>query len=877
MKIFELKKYQTTTLSLLKTYLEQARTVGAKPAFDDMEKPGVLVPRPYHQLQGLETSPYVCLRLPTGGGKTLLSAHSAKIAADAYLEREFPLVLWLVPTNTIRAQTLETLQKPGNPNYEALNTAFDGRFHIRDIADFTQINPIDLQNRACVIVATMQTLRVSNTEGRKVYADNEYLEPHFATMSANTPGMERFEEGEKKGQIKFSFRNVLAFHRPLVIVDEAHNNTSQLSVEVLQRINAACVIEFTATPAPDSNILHNVSATELKAEEMIKLPIRLNEHKSWEDAVRDSILTRQRLQEIAAKESAYIRPIILFQAEEKGKEVTKEILLAHLLEQEKIPREKIAVVTGDQKELDGINLFALDCKIDFVITVEALKEGWDCSFAYVFCSVASVHSKKDVEQILGRVLRMPYATRRKEPQFKDLNRAYAHVSRASWPNAVKQLHDRLVDMGFEENEASSFIEKQTDLGFTGDHGGKLFSETPLPTVIELTEDLSSFTLSQEEQATVKIEKTEYGSRVILIGNVTEETIRRLTTAVKSDEVRSNIQAEARRHSAVWKRYTSPAERNVSFRVPQLCFTFEGEIELAEKDAFLDAGGWNLLDYSVELSEADFKLTQTGVQWEIDLSAAGKITEKAIGRAEQYDLDLVDTGWTDNQLCRWIERKARQPDLTQPVLLEFVRRALAYLIEKRALPLTALVRWKFILAKVLVQKISHHREQAANERYQQNLFGPQAAVETSFHFEFAFMPNGYAPHNTYPGHPYEFQKHYYASVGELKTKGEEFECAQALDMTGSVKHWVRNLDRRGFWLPLAERKFYPDFVAELNDGRLLVVEHKGEVYATNDDSKEKCNIGDLWEEKSGGKALFLMTVVEKGKKSLFEQIAAKIEA
>ena len=357
--------------------------MGAKPAFDGIDK-AVRDPRPYRPLEGLETVPYVCLRLPTGGGKTLLSAHTVKIAADAYLEREFPIVLWLVPTNTIRAQTLETLKKPGNPNYETLRAAFDGRFRVFDIADFVQITPADLQTHACVVVGTMQTLRVSNTDGRKVYAHNENLEPHFSAVPANTEGMERIEDGENKGQIKFSFRNLLALHRPLVIVDEAHNNTSALSYEVLQRVNAACVVEFTATPADDSNVLHNVSATELKAEDMIKLPIRLTEHKSWEDAVRDSILTRQRLHDVAAKDSDYIRPIILFQAEEKGREVTKEILLKHLLEQEKIPREKIAVVTGDQKELDGINLFAPDCQIDFVITVEALKEGWDCSSPMCF-------------------------------------------------------------------------------------------------------------------------------------------------------------------------------------------------------------------------------------------------------------------------------------------------------------------------------------------------------------------------------------------------------------------------------------------------------------------------------------------------------------
>jgi type III restriction enzyme len=588
--------------------------------------------------------------------------------------------------------------------------------------------------------------------------------------------------------------------------------------------------------------------------------------------VRDSILTRQRLHDLASKDSDYIRPIILFQAEEKGKEVTKEVLLKHLLEQEKIPRDKIAVVTGDQKGLDGINLFARDCPIDFVITVEALKEGWDCSFAYVFCSAASVHSKKDVEQILGRVLRMPYAKRRNEP---DLNRAYAHVSRASWPNAIKQLHDRLVDMGFEDSEADGFIEKVPDLGLTGGAGAPLFAAAPPPTIIDLREDLSAFTLSAEEQAGITIEKTEQGSRVTFTGSIDTTTVTRLAAALTSAEVRENLEVEAKRHIAVWQIHTSPAQRGIPFVVPQLCFNFDGTLELAEQDAFLDARGWSVLDYPAELSEKDFSLTESGVQWEVDLNAIGKITEKAVGKAEQYDLDLVDTGWTANELCRWLERKVRQPDITQPVLLEFVRRALAYLVEKRALPLTALARWKFILAKVLAQKINQHREQASSDRYQRTLFSADAAVETSFNFEFDFTPMGYAPHWLYAGHPYQFQKHYYPSIGELENKGEEYECAKALDMTGKVKHWVRNLERRGFWLPLAKSKFYPDFVAELTDGRLLVLEHKGKVYATNDDSKEKCNVGELWEEKSNGKAIYLMTVLEKGKPSLFEQIAAKI--
>jgi type III restriction enzyme len=486
-----------------------------------MDKTGVREPRPYRPLPGLEKAPYVCLRLPTGGGKTLLAAHTLKIAADAYLERDFPIVLWLVPTNTIRAQTLETLRKPGHPNHEALRAAFDGRVRTFEIADFDQITPADLKSSACVIVGTIQTLRVSGTEGRKVYAHNEKGAAFHD--DAGQHGRTGAHRGRRRpGKIKFSFRNLLALQRPVVLVDEAHNNSSPLSYEVLQRVNAACVVEFTATPANDSNILHNVSATELKAEDMIKLPIRLTENKTWEEAVRDAIINRRRLADVAATDADYIRPIVLFQAEENGREVTKEVLLKHLVEQENIPRKKIAVVTGDQKELDGINLFADACPIDFVVTVEALKEGWDCSFAYVFCSVASVNSKKDVEQLLGRVLRMPYAKRRKQA---DLNRAYAQVSRASWPNAVNQLHDRLVDMGFEDAETNAFVEKMPELDLAGGGPNGLFADAPPATIVDLPEDLSCLELLPCEWASVKIEQTEGGSRVTFTGALAQETSR----------------------------------------------------------------------------------------------------------------------------------------------------------------------------------------------------------------------------------------------------------------------------------------------------------------------------------------------------------------
>jgi type III restriction enzyme len=122
-------------------------------------------------------------------------------------------------------------------------------------------------------------------------------------------------------RLNFSFVNLLNFHKPLVIVDEAHNAKSDLSIEVLNRVNSACIIEYTATPAKNSNVIYSVSAAELKAEEMIKLPIILSEHNSPQSAITAAIQTRKKLEDIASKDKDYIRPIVLFQAEDKGKEM----------------------------------------------------------------------------------------------------------------------------------------------------------------------------------------------------------------------------------------------------------------------------------------------------------------------------------------------------------------------------------------------------------------------------------------------------------------------------------------------------------------------------------------------------------------------------
>lgn len=837
-----LKKYQESSLEVLRQYLEAARFKGTQQAYNEVQTNRYKGSsfKPYQPLHGLEDIPYACLRLPTGGGKTLLSAHTIRLAGESYIENDYPFTLWLVPSTTIKAQTLETLKNPDNANRRVLEDTFNGRFRVFDIADFRQIRPQDISDAACIVVSTFAALRVDNTDGRKVYDHDENLEPHFSKIPAHLPGMEK---DEKSGKIKFSFANLLHWHRPLVIVDEAHNAKSDLSVEVLNRINSSCVIEYTATPAKNSNIIHSVSAAELKAEEMIKLPIILSDHISWQEAVTASIQTRQKLEEIALKDKDYIRPIILFQAENKGQEITVEVLENYLIENEEINRNQIAIATGEQRELDSINLFDPNCPIRYIITIQALKEGWDCSFAYVLCSVANTKSPTAVEQLLGRVLRMPYAKTRVSA---DLNKAYAHVSSQSWPHAVTQLHDRLVSMGFEQQEVEEIIYPQPSF--------ELLAPEKQPFEVTLTSAPDLSQLDMVEQSNITVEKTANGTFVMTVsGQVNEPLLEKLVKSIKEKKDKTEAELRAKIYIKHQVKNLSPSQRGEVFSIPQLCLNFEDGPELAEVELCLSDDGWSVLDYYTPLTKEYYAADEKGEQYSVDI-AGQKIVIKSLDTPEQLNLDGIYTDMSKHDLACWLDRKLRAIDIKQEYLLEYLRRTIRDLLERDDLDMSKLVRGKFILEKVLREKINDARKKAYKKGFQSCMFGPNAIVTVKpSAFSFTF-PSDYPANILYEG-PIKFEKHFYPTVSIMN--GEETRCAQAIDRNPLIKFWVRNLERQqqhSFWLPTSSDKFYPDFIAKLNDGRLLIVEYKGS-HLANDDTDEKELIGKSWAKESNN--LFLM--------------------
>lgn len=830
----ELKNYQQNTLETLEKFLTAARIIGSAEAFGKFRNAPSYSPE-YFSLPQLEDAPYICLKLPTGGGKTLLGACAIKSSAEKFLHREYSLVLWLVPTDIIRQQTLKLLRDVDKFYWQVLDEAFKGRVKIFDVTEFRQLRPQDLKQSLNIFVATFQSFRVTNTEGRKVYQPNEYLEPCFRDLPA---------------QIEKSFGNLIAHLRPLMIIDEAHNYSSPLSLEIMQQLRPAAVIELTATPERNSNVLVQVSASELKAEEMIKLPIELAENQSWEMAIDSAVQKRTALEALAAREAEYIRPIALFQAESIDKEVIVDVVKKYLIEGAKVPENQVAIATGERRELDGVNLSARDCPIRYVITVQALKEGWDCPFAYVFCSLAKVHSSKDAEQLLGRVLRMPYATQRHLPE---LNKAYAFVAVKEWRTAAAKIHDNLLGMGFEDAEAKAALGIQQTL-----------FDLPITIKITTNEKPQLDTLNLFLQGTAIVEKTSDGYELTL-ENISVEDTAELAANVnkifKSTEAREKLFKAIHHEDFLPAENNSPAARGVKFEIPMLCLDFGDGVTIAEKEDFLPED-WQLTDnYPVDLP--NFRKDVTAQIYEFDV-AGYKVTEKYLG--DNTDNSFYgETNWTLNELISWSANRIQEEDLIYEDLTEFIRRILKRLSTKKNISLDELVRLRFTLLKLLEEKIKACRDEAYKAGWQQSLFGKESKACIKPDVTKSFKAEYYPAKSFYRGHV-RFQKHFYSTIGKMDSD-EEIRCAQLIDANKNVETWIRNIDSEpvySFWLPTHKGKFYPDFVVKLTNGTYAAVEYKGEQLENMPTTQEKNLVGELWERRNGGKFLMATLRDDRGR-------------
>ena len=803
---FALKPYQSDTLDAVRRWLVETSATGdADTAFYRATR------RAYQPVPELPGVPYACLRLPTGGGKTLLAAHVIGLTADAYLKTDAPVALWLVPSNAIREQTLETLKDRTHPYRQALAERFGENVRVMNVGEALYAKRPDYEGGAVVIVATLQAFRVTETEGRKVYDANGELMDHFTGL--NDAQVRLLERPEGGAPIP-SLCNILKLRRPMVIVDEAHNARTALSFATLARLSPSVILELTATPADDSNVLHHVSAAELKAADMIKLPIVLRGRADWKDTVRDArawletLTDKARAEEVATGE--FIRPVMLLQAQPNsrtGDHITVDMLKAALIEDFLVPPEQIAIATGTAWELDGVNLAARETAVRYIITVQALREGWDCPNAYILCSVAEQHGATAVQQILGRIMRLPKACRKTDP---DLNQAYAFSATQSFQSTAAALAEGLVANGFERIEATEMVRVARALPGL-DEAGAVFRSDPLPEGLDLEPISATVTATTGGRVTLNLETRRFEAT----GTLTEQDATTLRLSVPAAAVAALDVLVQRATAAVPTALPAMPE---GFAVPTLCVERAGRLELFGREHFLDLP-WRLeaCDASVIL-EAFTPPAERVDEAHLDVSDAGRIgIEYVQDLHEQLALSLGDRDWTYPQLVRWLDRRlapTTRPDVTQGSAQAFIRAALDALQTRGGYSLDRLARLKFRLVDALARTVNRFRDDRQTTAFEACLFGNALPFRTASDHSVSFNAETYwvDGRHRYAGR-HRFAKHLNPDqIGEMN--GEEEQCALAIELDGRVKRWVRNLERRpdSFRLATSSDWFYPDFVS-----------------------------------------------------------------
>ncbi len=875
MTTLTLKSYQQAALDALRAFARSAQLKGAAMAF------GEAVGRPYNA-DPFGQVPCICLRIPTGGGKTLMAAHAVNVLAQEWRATDAPVAVWLVPSDTIRSQTLKALQTAGHPYREALEASYGSGVRVCVLEDLANIAPPDWGQRAVVVVATIQSFRVDDTDKRNVYSFSESFERHFKGCDEQrlrvlhglpdalvTPDEATHDKtGVLAGfinQPRWSLANWLALHEPLLIVDEAHNTKTDKSFTALKRLNPSAILELTATPIPGkTNVLYHVSAQELAAESMIKLPIALAEHpQGWQQAVFAAVQSQRALESEALKDEAagngYVRPIVLFQAQNENDEVPPEALRKHLQDELHIPPEQIKVATGDTRELEGLDLSSRDCPVRFVITVQALREGWDCPFAYVLCSLQKLSSATAVEQLLGRVLRMPYAS----PRGREaLNRAYAHVCEAKFSTAAHELADRLINnMGFEALDVASMVVQQSNLPLFDQF---YTSNEPLADINTAQTATNFIAPAPSEElrhaAGVEVMQIAGEQNLVVTGHISLELEALLVAQVRGAKKQELVVAKVAQHNALVAAQAAPASRGARFApVPTLGYrsTPQGQLWPLEREAVLEAVELDLLSPDA-IALPGFQVVEQSNTFEIYLKDS-KVNLRAAD-ASQIAFDYGSTTITAQDLVRWLDQSLFQklPDLTQGQRSSYFAAVVSHLMHERGVPLATLVKARFKLAQDIEARVGDLKDKAAKAQFRQLVLEGEWTIEPDWTRPLLFEANRYPvpAGGRYAGR-YQFNRHFYPVLADLKDDGEEFLCAQLLDKHHSVKHWVRNLVTQpcGFALATSRGRFFPDFVAELTDGRIAVVEYKGAQLLNIPLEIEKRQIGELWAAKSGGKCVF----------------------
>ncbi|MBN2568755.1 MAG: DEAD/DEAH box helicase family protein [Deltaproteobacteria bacterium] len=469
----ELKEYQIRALSEVKAYFEllanwrmKAEQIPEAEIDFPTKAWEKTTPRKSYKPRknGIgEPLPNFCLKIPTGGGKTFLAIKMIDLTNMVYRKERTGLVLWIVPTTQIYRQTILSLKDRDHPYRQNLDVASGGRTVILEKTD--RFSPLDVEENLVVLMLMLPSANRQTKETLKVFKDSGGFQDFFPAeddvedqekVLQMTPNLDTYEKesGFWGKQIKTSLGNTLRTLSPIIILDEGHKAYSEGAQNTLRGFNPCMIVELSATPSQKSNVLVDISGRDLHREEMIKLDLHVVNKVSpdWKDTLLAGVNKRNVLEEKAREYEAnsgnYIRPICLIQVERTGKDqrgtryIHSEDVREHLIKTVGISADEVAVKTSEKdelKEVDNIGgLMDRDCKIRYIITKQALQEGWDCAFAYVLVILTNPASKNALTQLVGRILRQPGARKTK---IRELDESYVFCFKQKASTLLTNIRD----------------------------------------------------------------------------------------------------------------------------------------------------------------------------------------------------------------------------------------------------------------------------------------------------------------------------------------------------------------------------------------------------------------------------------------------------
>ncbi len=453
----EPKEYQIKTLDRVKRYLdllyqwrEKARAnPGLKinfplNAWDEIDSRY----RPYSSRKdGLgRPLPCFCLKIPTGGGKTFLAVKTIDLINTIYRKDRTGLILWVVPSTQIYNQTIRSLRNRDHPYRQHLDIASGGKTLICEKADL--FSPLDVRENLVVLMLMLPSANRKTKDVLRMFKDSggfaEFFPPEDnieanAQLLEKVPNLDTFEKQSAfwGKQVKTSLGNTLRLLNPVIILDEGHKAYSETAQNTLEGFNPSIVVELSATPPDASNKLVDITGIELHREEMIKFDLHIfnKANPDWRETLLQAHnhleMLKNKAGEYHANSGKYIRPICLIQVERTGKDQRKSGLIhsedvrEHLINIVGLQPDEVAVKTSEKDELKEIDdvggLMSENCRIRYIITKQALQEGWDCAFAYELAILTRPGSKTALTQLVGRILRQPFA---KKSGVKELDESY---------------------------------------------------------------------------------------------------------------------------------------------------------------------------------------------------------------------------------------------------------------------------------------------------------------------------------------------------------------------------------------------------------------------------------------------------------------------